>query len=134
MGDYFRNERNLQSFFLIVGFWEKEKDNIVEQKILFIPGEEWHRLFNTDLTPAFKDIIDNITNPQQDDQKWKESIKWARREWKSTTNNLIRPRFKRDHKRQKESNALLIIKIFIDTFALDMKFRKMRLNERRNKK
>lgn len=117
MGDYFRNERNLQSFFLIVGFWEKEKDNIVEQKILFIPGEEWHRLFNTDLTPAFKDIIDNITNSQQDDQKWKESIKWARREWKSTTNNLIRPRFKRDHKRQKRIQCAINNKDFYRYFC-----------------
>lgn len=117
LGDYFRNERNLQSFFLIVGFWEREKNNIVEQKILFIPGEEWHYLFNTDLTPVFRDIIDNITNLKQDDKKWKESIKWARKEWKNTTNNLIRPRFKRDHKKQKRIQCAINNKDFYKYFC-----------------
>ena len=46
MASFVRNAINTDSFYLIVGFWEDSKDNIVTIETLFIDGAEWHQLFD----------------------------------------------------------------------------------------
>ena len=101
MADYFRNEANTEDFILIVGFWEGAKDNFVETYALYIKGDEWAGLFHKETGAKFKELITTITNSYDDDAKWKASIKELKKEWSAHTSNLIRPRFKRDHKTQK---------------------------------
>ena len=102
LADLFRNaiERN-EDFYLIVGFWNENKTNIVEEHILYIPYSDWKQLFNTELLPAFSKFLNMISNQAKDDLKWKIGCKLLKTKWQETTTNLIRPRFKRDHKKQK---------------------------------
>lgn len=117
LADYFRNSDIQDDFYLIVGFWDKNKDNIVEEKILLIKGEEFHSLFNEKMSLKFKELITSISNDHSDDEKWKNSIKELKTEWKSLTPNLIRPRFKRDHKTQKRIQCAINNKDFYSYFV-----------------
>lgn len=111
LGDYFRQSMLEEDFYLFVGFWSGKKDNIIEEYILFIPKEEWVSLFDLSFNEKFRNLLDNITNDYSDDEKWKNSIKSLRKDWSKKTQNLIRPRFKRDIKNKKEYNVQLTIKI-----------------------
>lgn len=101
MADFTRNAENTEDFYLFVGFWEEEKTNIVEEYILFIPGQEWHSFFPSHFIVDFREMLNNITNDYADDEKWRSMISEQKEKWQNETNNLIRPRFKRDHKTQK---------------------------------
>ena len=63
-----------------------------------------------------KDLLNNITNDVSDDLKWKKEITVLRTEWKNKTTNLIRPRFKRDHKKQKRIQCAINNKDFYNYF------------------
>lgn len=116
LADYFRNSQKTSDFYLFVGFWEGQKDNIVEEHILFINGSEWHELFNEEFNQKFRDLLDNITNSYEDDVKWKKNITTLRSEWRNKTDNLIRPRFKRDHGSQKRIQCAINNRDFYNYF------------------
>jgi hypothetical protein len=101
MADFFRQSEVEEDFFLVCGFWEGTKDNIVEEYILYIPAKDWTKNFDKSFSPRFKQLLEEITNDKSDDKKWRTQIKSLKKEWESMTSNLIRPRFKRDHKKQK---------------------------------
>ena len=107
MASFIRNAVNIDSFYLIVGFWDGEKDNIVSIETLFIPGDEWHKLFNQDIVQECQEFLDTITNDISDDDKWKEGRIALTDKWKEQTTNLIRPRFKRAHKTQKRMQCAI---------------------------
>ena len=117
LADYFRNSNIEHDFYLIVGFWQDSKDNIVEEKILFIKGDEFHLLFDETFSVRFKELLNNITNSVEDDDKWKKAITALRKEWSVSTPNLIRPRFKRDHKTQKRIQCAINNKDFYSYFC-----------------
>lgn len=117
LADYFRNSKKNEDFYLIVGFWENDKNNIVEEHMLYINGFEWHQLFNEEFTDKFKKLLNNITNDTLDDIKWRSAITSLRKEWKMKTSNLIRPRFKRDHKSQKRIQCAINNKDFYSYFV-----------------
>lgn len=116
LADYFRNSRKTEDFYLFVGFWEGQKDNIVEEHILYINGNEWHELFNEEFNQKFQDLLTNITNSYEDDAKWRKNIGILRTEWRNKTLNLIRPRFKRDHGSQKRIQCAINNKDFYNYF------------------
>ena len=97
LADFTRNATNTDDFYLIVGFWEGVKTNIVEEHILFINGQEWHELFPPHFIEDFKIMLDSVTNHRSDDMKWRKLIAEQRAKWRKETKNLVRPRFKRDH-------------------------------------
>ena len=117
MADFFRNANNTEDFYLIVGFWQGNKKNIVSYYTLFIPAREWAGLFNKECEKYFSYIIENITNDRGDDTKWKKWIKEGKEKWQSSTPNLIRPRFKRDHKAQKRIQCAINYQDFINYFV-----------------
>ena len=47
LSDYRRNKNRNSVFILIVGFWNGEKTNVVEEYILYPPIEWWRSLFIT---------------------------------------------------------------------------------------
>lgn len=107
MASFLRNAQNTEDFYLIVGFWEGEKNNIVETYILFIPGEEWHKLFNEQIVQECIDFLGSVTNDVSDDKKWEIGRNILKEKWINETCNLIRPRFKRDHKTQKRMQCAI---------------------------
>lgn len=116
LADFRRNANNQDSFYLIVGFWEGNYSNIVETKILFINGKEWHNLFPNEFIDIFQNCLDSVSNDKNDDEKWKALIKDAKNQWQHSTKNLIRPRFKRDHKKQKRIQCAINNKDFYNYF------------------
>lgn len=117
MADFFRNMNNIEDFYLIVGFWDKDKTNIVAEYILLIKAEQWAALFDKECGNFFRFMIENITNKHEDDNRWKELMKEGKARWKSATPNLIRPRFKRDHKTQKRIQCAINYTDFINRFV-----------------
>lgn len=116
LADFTRNALNKEDFYLIVGFWDGAKDNIVEEHVLFINGKEWHELFPQHFIEDFKNLLNSVTNDYSDDEKWTRLRKELTKQWKSETNNLIRPRFKRDHKSQKRVQCAINYKDFHNYF------------------
>lgn len=112
MADFFRNQQVNEDFYLLVGFWKDQKDNIVEEHLLKIKGDEYHQMFSENYTDRLHNLLDNIISDKSDDAKWKEQITLIRKDWKNDTSNLIRLRFKRDHKSQSVFSVQLITKIF----------------------
>lgn len=107
MASFMRNASNTDSFYLIVGFWEGTKDNIVAIETLFIDGDEWHQLFNQEIVQECQNFLHEITNDYSDDDKWRAGCKELQARWESETPNLVRPRFKRDHKDQKRMQCAI---------------------------
>lgn len=107
MASFVRNANNTDDFYLIVGFWEGEKDNITSIETLFIKGNEWHSLFNENIVKECEDFLNEITNDISDDEKWAIGRDALKAKWQAETSNLIRPRFKRDHKKQKRMQCAI---------------------------
>jgi len=107
MASFTRNATNTDDFYLIVGFWSGEKDNIVAIETLFISGNEWHELFDQNIVQECQDFLDSVTNDVSNDEKWKIGREALTAKWKEQTTNLIRPRFKRDHKTQKRMQCAI---------------------------
>lgn len=116
MADIFRNMNIDSNFYLLVGFWDGQKDNITDEFLLHIDGGEYTSLFNKEMGSKFKDLLNGITNDRNDDERWKKEISVLRKEWKDSTPNLIRPRFKRDHKTQKRIQCAINNKDFYNYF------------------
>lgn len=116
MADVFRQMDVEEDFYLIVGFWQGSKTNIVEQYVLKVNGKEYHSLFNLSFKQRLQTLLENITNAHEDDKKWKIQITQFRKEWKNETPNLIRLRFKRDHKSQKRIQCAINNKDFYNYF------------------
>lgn len=98
MADLYRNININQDFILIVGFWSLQKTNIVETHYLFLPYKEWISFFSEKIGQDLKAFLANITNSSIDDEKWKKGISIYKKLWGKETPNLVRLRFKRDHK------------------------------------
>ena len=116
MADFFRNQQVNEDFYLLVGFWKDQKDNIVEEHLLKIKGDEYHQMFSENYNDRLHNLLDNITNDKSDDAKWKEQIASIRKDWENDTLNLIRLRFKRDHKHQKRIQCAINNKDFYNHF------------------
>lgn len=116
LSDIFRNASRSQDFYLIVGFWFESKTNIVETHCLFIPYQEWNSFFDQQLLKDMKNFLQVISNNYSDDLLWRNTISQFKKEWASKTNNFIRPRFKRDHKKQKRIQCAINNKIFYSHF------------------
>lgn len=116
MASFQRNAENKDDFYLIVGFWKGSKENIVSIETLYIIGSEWHKLFDLEIVDKCSLLIDEITNSPKDDALWKKRRAELTSEWKKATQNLIRPRFKRDHKTQKRMQCAINNKDFYSYF------------------
>lgn len=124
LGDYFRNAATEEDFYLFVGFWQDEIDNIVEFHSLLINGEEWRTLFPNSFSNSFSLLLSTISNQTSDDGLWKERIVILKQQWQNDTDNLIRPRFKRDHKKQKRIQCAInnrdFYKYFLPKYSVEM--------------
>lgn len=117
MASFIRNANNTDDFYLIVGFWSGEKNNIVSIETLFIKGDEWHSLFDDTIVKECENFLNEITNDVSDDEKWANGREILKEKWQTQTSNLIRPRFKRDHKTQKRMQCAINNKDFYNYFV-----------------
>jgi len=117
LASFVRNASNTDSFYLIVGFWEGAKNNIVAIETLFIDGTEWNKLFDQEIVRACQVFLQEITNDYSDDEKWAIGRRKLQKQWEENTPNLIRPRFKRDHKSQKRMQCAINNKDFYNYFV-----------------
>ena len=116
LADIFRQSETTEDFILIVGFWEKEKTNIIEEHILYINGNEWHSYFDPICLDKYQTLLKTITNDHSDDAKWTQAINQLRKEWSQATPYLIVPRPKRDHKNQKRIQCAINKVVFYKHF------------------
>ena len=79
--------------------------SILKKKIISL-------FFNQELLKEFESFLKGITNDYSDDIKWKKQITLFKEEWQLKTPNFIRPRFKRDHKKQKRIQCAINNKDF----------------------
>lgn len=114
MADYFRNANIETDFYLLVGFHKNLK--IEKVHWLYIPANDYRILFSNNCSVFFSKMLKEITNNYQDDEKWYSLIQEAKTMWKENTPNLIRPRFKRDHKTQKRIQCAINNKDFYNYF------------------
>lgn len=117
LADIFRQSKVAEDFILIVGFWSSSKDNVTEHYVLHVSAKDWTSHFDDDCLLYYKFMLDKITNDYSDDDLWKDMVKKAKRMWLANTDNLIRPRFKRDHKSQKRVQCAINNKDFFNHFV-----------------
>lgn len=117
LADIFRNYQKSSNFILIVGFWLGRKDNIIKIYSVYFDIDYFKSNFDESLLRTFKDFLNEITNDEKDDEKWKNQILDFRKQWKNKTSNFIRPRFKRDHKFQKRIQCAINNKDFLNYVA-----------------
>lgn len=114
MAGYFRKANLETDFYLLVGFHKNFK--IEEVHWLYIPANDYHALFSNDCSVFFSKMLKEITNDYQDDEKWHLLVQEAKTMWKENIPNLIRHRFKRDHKAQKRIQCAINNKDFYNYF------------------
>ena len=68
LADIFRNMNINENFYLFIGFWEGNTNNIVENYCLYIPVEIWKTMFNFDLQIKFNKFANfcNIFSKKRD--------------------------------------------------------------------
>jgi hypothetical protein len=125
LGDYFVNSSKEKDFNLIIGFWEKEKNNIVDVFNLFIEKDKWNKILYYDKSDELKEWIRyKVSNEYSYDEIWKEEIK----EWKKDYGERkILLRFKRDHKTQRRIQCAINKKDFYDYFLKEFRFEQIRI-------
>lgn len=100
LGCYKRNKGKTQNFYLYIGFWEGDKNNIVEEVVFEIECIEWVKNLQHDNDSQMFAEMDIITNLHDDDERWNAFCCKYKKSW-DTRDNKICIRFKRDHKNQK---------------------------------
>jgi len=117
MGDIFRNSEVSSDFLLIVGFWEHEKNNFVEEYIVYVYKDIWNSFFLKDFKTDYTDFLNSITNEHSDDEIWKAGCKMRQINWENSVGKHITPYFKRDHKKQKRVQCGLSYSTFMNIFV-----------------
>lgn len=116
LGSWHRQFTIDYDFYMIVGFWEGDKSNIVEEYCLFIPGKEYHSYF-IDITEDVQNVFSSCSNDRKDDEKWQKMKNAVTKKWKTETPNIISLNWKRDHKKQKRLQCSIRKSVFYDEFV-----------------
>ena len=96
-GDIFRQARIVESgFFAIVGVWEGSFDNLTSIYKLRINSSDWKKMFNQEIVNELEVFLNFAKNNHVSKELWKKKIKEFKAKWKSATENILRPRFRRE--------------------------------------
>lgn len=115
LSDIFINSNRDKDFIMVLGIWENNKSNIVEEYIVNVRIDKFKKLFHFDYYDKMKEWIRSVSNDYSYDEIWKKECF----EWKTKwgEDRIVQPRFKRDHKKQKRIQSAVTyknIKEFID--------------------
>lgn len=106
LSDIFINHDRDRDFIMIIGVWEKEKSNIIQEFKIEVNIDKWKILLGWEFYLELKDWIRNkVSNDYGYDRIWKKEIKDWKLKW--GVNKIIQPRFKRDHKTQRRIQAAI---------------------------
>lgn len=111
LGDYFRNANANEDFYMVVSFWQGDKDNIVEEYKVLVPADEWAEHFDRNFDDKIKTLISEASNDESYDEEWKRRRLALNEEYGA--DQFIRLRPKRDHKKQKRMQAAIDYKDFV---------------------
>jgi len=118
LGDIRRQSQIDENFSAVIGFWEKTKDNIVEEHEIVIDKDTWKSYFgNIDCFDALYAEMDTISNDRKDEAVWKAFRKKYNDRYGK--DSIIKIRFKRDHKNQKRIQCAISYKNFINVVLKD---------------
>jgi hypothetical protein len=117
MGDYYRNMTISSSFYLVLGYWNSCKTEIVSEQIHYIDIDVYkkHVCQNTQWILSSKKEMNWISNSKKDDAKWSEFVKKYKK--LHCKKSLLQPRFKRDHKVQKRIQCAINNKCYQTVFC-----------------
>lgn len=115
LGDIFRNAKKDKDFYLIVGFWQGNKDNTTEIHKLFIQKDKWNKGLEFERYEEMKKWIKNVSNDRSFDLQWKKEMKFWKEEFNRKKRNIA-IRFKRDHGNQKRIQCAINNSIFKNYF------------------
>ena len=116
-GDMFRMAEIDEDWILQTGFWEVEKDNIVEEHTTIIEKDDWQSLLgDIESFKRAKIEMKSISNNYSDDGKW---TKFRLKYKKLWGDSILQPRFKRDHGIQKRLQVGITHKNLKKHFNLD---------------
>jgi hypothetical protein len=103
MGDWYRNMNINQDFILHIGFYINGENQLrtIKSYTLFIDYIKYQTLFKKENYDAIKTEFMLISNNKSDDNKFIE----FRKKYKSTDDDIVHIRFKRDHKSQRRIQA-----------------------------
>lgn len=104
LASWLNHLRVTEDFYMVVGFWQNEKDNIVEELIMKIPATFWKEHFPAEWQEKVKNLFNGISNSHDDDEKWTERREEFQKEYqayKKENNLLINLNPKRDSKTQR---------------------------------
>jgi hypothetical protein len=119
LASYSRNRAKTEDFILVIGFWKNTKENIVKRYILYIDHKKYIEQMKFDYCKNMSSDIKLITNLKVDDVKWKTFCKKYKDLYPRC--NMIRIRFKRDHKLQKRIQCSITWKNFNNWFLNEFK-------------
>ena len=116
-GDMFRMASIDEDWLLRVGFWEVEKDNIVEEHLIEIDKDDWQSLLgDIESFKRAKIEMKSISNDYSDDGKWDKFRLKYKELW---GDSILQPRFKRDHGIQKRLQVGITHKNLKEHFNLN---------------
>lgn len=114
LGDFKRNQHHTLDFILIVGLWKEKKTNIIEEHLFLYDKDVFNSMLNFDYVTQMLEELKTVSNDKKDDNIWKEFIKKYKILYGNE--NLIKLRFKRDHKCQKRIQCAINSRSFKDEF------------------
>ena len=99
LADIFRQaDPQAEKFFLAIGFWEKEKENLKEFYIVEIFTKDWKKFFNQELVDEMKDIMKKEGRGKRgsakDKKAWDAKRDEINKKWRESGYTEISPRFK----------------------------------------
>lgn len=108
LSDIFINCQRNRDFYLAIGIWESNPNNIVEEYLLLVEGEKFTKLFEFSYMEEMKNWIKTVSNHHEYDSQWKKDCKEWKLKWGK--DRIVQPRFKRDHKKQKRIQSAVSYK------------------------
>jgi hypothetical protein len=106
MGDFFRNASKSEDFYLHVSFWQGDKEFIVAEHALLLPGKVWSSFFPQDCHEDIRKLLREASNDKSYDAKWTAECAKLKEKWEGF-GSIIKLAPKRDHKSQKRMQCVI---------------------------
>lgn len=90
-------------FEFCIGFWDREKNNIIREEHLIIDGSKWIKQFPDDVFPLIERLFRDVSSERSYDPIWRKKLKDFKEEYNdlaSKNSLLVTLNPKRDHKGQ----------------------------------
>lgn len=111
LGDYFRNASVDKDFYMVVRFWQGNKNHIVEEYHIKMPAKVWKTFFKPEHNTEIRRVLDDVSHDRSYDPIWKNNLNNLKMLYNGS---IIRLRGKRDHKSQKRMQCAISYSDFLE--------------------